>query len=90
MNEQLSQSSPVLEDSERMNKAIKYLNDLADRIEDSKRANATLYLISTAIAHAEGTLLDYSSALSLLYESVEGQISDMTALISEINGFLKV
>ena len=89
MSEQLSQSSPVLEDSERMNKAIKYLNDLADRIEDSKRANATLYLISASIAHAEGTLLDYSSALSLLYESVEEQISDMKALISEINGYLR-
>ena len=70
-----------------MNKAI-LINRLADRIQDTRNANAALYLIAMSIAHGEGTETDYSSALVLLYETISEQIRDQQQLIDEINSLL--
>lgn len=68
-----------------MNEAKKLVNELADRLEDTRRANSSLYLIAAAIAHGEGTATDYSDALTLLYENLAATISDLTGLIAGIN-----
>lgn len=70
-----------------MNKAI-LINRLTDRIQDTRNANAALYLIAMSIAHGEGTETDYSSALVLLYETISEQIRDQQQLIDEINSIL--
>lgn len=68
-----------------MNEAKKLVNELADRLEDTRKANSSLYLIAAAIAHGEGTATDYSDALTLLYENLAATISDLTGLIAGIN-----
>ena len=68
-----------------MNEARKLVNALADRLEDTRKANSSLYLIAAAIAHGEGTATDYSDALTLLYENLAATISDLTGLIAGIN-----
>lgn len=68
-----------------MNEARNLVNELADRLEDTRKANSSLYLIAAAIAHGEGTATDYSDALTLLYENLAATISDLTGLIAGIN-----
>ncbi|MBP3208514.1 MAG: hypothetical protein J6M64_01225 [Oscillospiraceae bacterium] len=68
-----------------MNEARNLVNELADRLEDTRKANSSLYLIAAAIAHGEGTATDYSDALTLLYENLAATISDVTGLIAGIN-----
>ena len=68
-----------------MNECTKFINQLSDRVQDVRRSNASLYLIAMAIAHGEGTATDYSDSLSLLYEVLAEQISDVQRLIGEIN-----
>lgn len=68
-----------------MNEAKMLVNELADRLEDTRKANSSLYLIAAAIAHGEGTATDYSDALTLLYENLAATISDLTGLIGGIN-----
>lgn len=71
-----------------MNEATRYINMLSDRIQDTKKANTSLYLIAMAIAHGEGTATDYSDALTLLYETIANQISDQQGLIAEVTDII--
>lgn len=72
-----------------MNETILRVNQLADRLQDTRKANASLYLIAMAIAHGEGTATDYSDALTLLYESIAEQLSDQQQLIAEISAIIR-
>ena len=72
-----------------MNEARQLVNALADRLEDTRRANSSLYLIAAAIAHGEGTATDYSDALTLLYENLAATISDVTGLINSISNIIE-
>lgn len=71
------------------NDAAARLNQLSDRLQDTKGANAILYLIAAAIGHSEGTHEDYSDALILLYEILSAQIADQQSLIGEISEIIK-
>ena len=72
-----------------MSETILRLNQLADRLQDTKRAASNLYLIGSAVSHSEGTITDYADALTLLYETISEQLSDQQQLISEISRLIK-
>lgn len=71
-----------------MKEAIKRINDLSDCLQDSKKANSALYMLTAGIAHGEGDATDYSKALSVIYDYLSEKIAEQQLLIDEINKIL--